>query len=59
MFHARPPRAAGPIAKRLAKKAGELVVPPKGFFVAGTEGPLKEGELERAVDWAGRILAKL
>lgn len=52
MFHARPPRAAGPIAKRFVKKGGDLAVPPEGFFVAGTEGPLKEGELERAADWA-------
>lgn len=51
--------AAGPIAKRLAKKGGELVVPPEGFSVAGTEGPLKEGDLERAADWARRILARL
>ncbi len=51
--------AARPIAKRLAKKGGDLVVPPEGFVVAGTEGPLKEGELERAADWARRILARL
>jgi len=44
--------AAKPIADRLKKKGGELVVPPEGFFVKGTEGPLKEGELERAKDWA-------
>jgi len=24
---------------------------PEGFFVEGTEGPLKAGELERAADW--------
>ncbi len=49
--------AAQPIAARLQKKEGELIVPPEGFFVKGSEGPLKEGELERAVDWAKRILA--
>ncbi len=27
-----------------------------GFFVTGTEGPLEEGELERASDWAKQIL---
>jgi flavodoxin len=47
--------AAGPMAKTLQKKGGELAVPPEGFFVEGTEGPLKTGELERASDWAEQI----
>ena len=49
--------AAKPIADRLMKKGGELIVPPEGFLVNGTEGPLKEGELERAADWVKQILA--
>jgi len=48
--------AAKPIANRLEKKGGERTVPPEGFFVEGTEGPLKEGELERAAEWARRII---
>ena len=48
--------AAKPIAKRLRKKGGELVIPPEGFFVNGTEGPLKDGELERAENWAKQII---
>jgi flavodoxin len=48
--------AAKPIADRLEKKGGELVIPPEGFFVEGTEGPLQEGELERAADWAKQII---
>jgi flavodoxin len=48
--------AAKPIADRLEKKGGELVIPPEGFFVEGMEGPLQEGELERAAGWAKRIL---
>jgi flavodoxin len=47
--------AAKPIADRLEKKGGELVAPPEGFFVEGTEGPLQEGELERAAGWAKQI----
>ena len=47
--------AAKPIADRLKKKGGELVVPPEGFYVGDTEGPLLEGELERAAEWARRI----
>ena len=49
--------AAKPISDRLKKKGGELIIPPEGFFVKGTEGPLKEGELERAADWAKQIMA--
>ncbi|MGD9145116.1 MAG: nitric oxide synthase [Anaerolineae bacterium] len=48
--------AAKPIADRLEKKGGELAVPPEGFYVTDTEGPLFEGELERAADWARQIL---
>jgi flavodoxin len=49
--------AAEPIADRLRKKGGDLVLPPEGFYVGGTEGPLLEGELERAGDWAKQIMA--
>ena len=49
--------AAKPISDRLKKKGGELIIPPEGFFVKGTEGPLKEGELERAAVWAKQIMA--
>ena len=41
----------------LEKKGGELVIPPEGFYVGDTEGPLLEGELERAADWAKQIIA--
>ena len=44
--------AAGKIGKNLKAKGGNLVVNPEGFFVEGTKGPLKEGELERAASWA-------
>jgi len=50
--------AARPISDKLEKKGGELIAAPEGFFVHGTEGPLKEGELERASNWAKQILAK-
>jgi flavodoxin len=50
--------AAKPIADALVKKGGELVVPPEGFYVEGSEGPLKEGELERAATWAKLITEK-
>lgn len=49
--------AAPRITQALKKNGGNPVVPPEGFFVKGKEGPLKEGELERAADWARNILA--
>lgn len=48
--------AAKPIADQLVKKGGTLVAPPEGFYVAGMEGPLLAGELERAGVWAEQIL---
>jgi flavodoxin len=48
--------AAGRIADSLKGKGGHLVTPPEGFIVMGNEGPLKEGELERATIWAKGIL---
>jgi flavodoxin len=48
--------AARPISVRLKKKGGELIIPPEGFLVDDTEGPLKEGELVRAAKWAKQIL---
>ncbi|HLC05425.1 MAG TPA: flavodoxin family protein [Anaerolineales bacterium] len=49
--------AAKRIASQLKKAGGNLVVPPEGFYVEDTEGPLKAGELERAKNWAIRLLA--
>lgn len=50
--------AAGRIANSLKDKGGHLVAPPEGFLVKGTEGPLKEGELERAAIWVKGIMEK-
>jgi hypothetical protein len=50
--------AAEPIADRLQKKGGTLVTPPEGFYVGDTEGPLLDGELERATAWAQDIAAQ-
>jgi len=48
--------AAGRIADNLKGKGGNLVASPKGFFVKGRQGPLKEGEVERAATWAKGIV---
>jgi flavodoxin len=44
--------AAKPIADNLVKKGGTLITQPEGFYVKDSEGPLKDGELERAGNWA-------
>jgi len=49
--------AAKPISEKLRKKGAQIVIAPEGFFVSGTEGPLKEAELERAAAWAKQIIA--
>ncbi|NPV56088.1 MAG: flavodoxin family protein [Anaerolineae bacterium] len=48
--------AAKPLLDRLVKKGAKATLPPEGFFVTGSEGPLKEGEPERAAAWAVRVL---
>lgn len=51
--------AAQRLAKALVKKGGILVAEPEGFIVENKEGPLKQGELERATKWATQLsLAK-
>jgi flavodoxin I len=49
--------AARPIASQLKKKGGKLAGSPQGFLVRGMEGPLVEGELERATHWAQKLVA--
>jgi flavodoxin I len=44
--------AAGKIGSNLKSRGSNLVVNPEGFFVKGTKGPLKDGESERAANWA-------
>jgi flavodoxin len=48
--------AAGRIGRALEEAGGTLVALPEGFIVKGKEGPLKDGELERARDWARQFV---
>jgi flavodoxin I len=47
--------AAKRIAGELKKKGAQSDTPPEGFFVKGEKGPLVDGELERAAEWARRV----
>jgi flavodoxin I len=49
--------AAPRIAASLQKTGATPVGAPAGFFVKGKEGPLQEGEVERAAAWAQQIAA--
>jgi flavodoxin len=44
-----------PLLDELKKKGGVQVVPSEGFMVTDSEGPLADGELERAAEWGKEI----
>ena len=50
--------AAPRIAASLQAKGGSLVADPEGFTVDDKEGPLKQGEVERAASRSKRILLR-
>jgi hypothetical protein len=47
--------AALRIARRLGRSGCQLVLPPESFFVQHTEGPLREGEEDRARRWGADL----
>jgi len=51
--------AAPRIARKLEENGGPILAPPEGFVVLGIEGPLKDGELERAAGWARGLASKV
>ncbi len=48
--------AAPSMAEALQKAGGELALPSEGFIVMASEGPLKDGELERAEAWGKNLI---
>lgn len=47
--------AAGKIGEKVKSLGATLIAEPEGFVVEGKEGPLADGELERAAAWAKRL----
>jgi len=50
--------AAKKIANYLKGAGAEIIVEPEAFFVKGKEGPLLDGEIEKAKEWARTIKSK-
>jgi flavodoxin len=46
------------LAQKLRKLGGKAIVPPEIFHVIEREGPLYDGEIERAIGWAVLILER-
>ncbi len=47
--------AAPKIMKKLVRAGGRAGAEPEGFYVVASEGPLREGELERAAAWVRQL----
>ena len=51
--------AARVMARTVRALGAAQAAPPESFFVSGREGPLVEGELDRAAVWANALLTKM
>lgn len=50
--------AAKKISKALENAGAKIIIEPQAFFVKGREGPLLDGEIEKASQWAKSIRTK-
>jgi len=48
--------AAPKIAEILKLKGGKEIISPEGFFVIGKNGPFKEEEEKRAINWTKQVI---
>ena len=51
--------AAGRVTRRLKSAGAHILARPTGFIVEGKTGPLADGEIDRAREWAGSIVTAL
>lgn len=51
--------AARKIRHQLRRRGYALVAKPAGFFIEGTEGPLRQGEREKAKAWGASLIGEL
>lgn len=47
------------IARALRRQGGQLITKPQHFIVLGPEGPLRDGEEERAQQWVQSVVEKV
>lgn len=47
------------IARALRRRGGQLIARPRHFIVLGPQGPLREGEEQRAAEWASSLREKI
>ena len=57
-FQKRSGGAASVMARQLSRKGVTLISEPEGFYVLESEGPLKQGELDKADAWARTLINK-
>lgn len=50
--------AAKKISKSLENAGAKIIIEPQAFFVKGREGPLLDGEIEKASEWARLVRTK-
>ncbi|MBI5538668.1 MAG: flavodoxin domain-containing protein [Bacteroidia bacterium] len=50
--------AAKKIALKLKELGAEMIAEPQPFYVKGKEGPLFDGEVEKATDWVKTLIDK-
>jgi flavodoxin len=51
--------ASKKLGRKLKRMGGKRVVPPETFHVVEAQGPLYDGELQRATAWAGMVVQKV
>jgi hypothetical protein len=51
--------AARKISQRLRRHGYDLVTKPEGFIIEGTEGPLRDGERDKAKAWGVALIGEL
>jgi flavodoxin len=51
--------AAKKISQKLEGAGADIITGPQAFYVKGKEGPLFEGEKEKAAQWAKKILSAI
>lgn len=51
--------AAESIEKKLQARGAEVLIPAKGFYVVGNEGPFRKGQEEQIISWSKALVHKL